>query len=91
LRHWLKRALEKQSGVLSLGIAWNRFKRMNNTHARLFWKPDGAGGKRMGSSLRQHYLDQVQRVFCDPAQNSQPLAALTGAAPVGSPVNLSAD
>src|SRR4051812_13455252 len=29
------------------------------------------------TSLRQNYLDQVQRVTCAPAQNSQPFTALT--------------
>lgn len=36
-------------------------------------------------SLRQHYLEQVQRVFRIPPRNSQPFAPHQGLALVGSP------
>jgi len=50
--------------------------------------PGGAGEEGKGNSgfLRQHYLDQVQRVGGTPASPSQPLSFRRAEGPVGSPM-----
>jgi hypothetical protein len=62
-------------------------KQRNNSFQFLFReKLLKVGDRHSGASLRQHYLDQVQRVGGAPASPSQPLSRRAGR--VGSPNSL---
>lgn len=50
------------------------------------WNAFEENGRHVNAFLRQHYLDQVQRVFRVRTRNSQPLAA--NHSPDGSPNTL---